>query len=103
MIEQTMNCIPLPKFDPTKATIKEGHEFISASGILDVEQRNIKIPDALFDFQDHVGLFVNKNGASNFANVERDLAHLNGCEVEVRIKILKFPTIQDTSKQEVEK
>jgi hypothetical protein len=81
----------MPKFDPTKTSIKEGYEFVSASGTLEVEQRLIKIPDALFSFQDYVGLFTRKDGAANLANVERDLAVLNGCEVEVRIKILKFP------------
>jgi len=90
--DQQVRCVKLPDFDPAKSNIKEGCEFVSASGVLDIERRHIKIESALFNFQDFIGVFKRENGASNFANVELDLAGLNGCEVEVKIKVLKFPS-----------
>lgn len=81
-----------------KGTIKEGEDFLSLSGVLDVERRCTIVENMtgfpIVHMEDFVGMVTRKDGGSNFANVERDLAHLNGCDVEVRIKIVAFPKSQ---------
>jgi hypothetical protein len=72
---------PLPK--NTKAKLGE---FVSAEGVIDVQKRYTELPTETI-----VGLFKREDGASNIANVEHDLAALNGCKVRVKIEVLEVP------------
>jgi len=79
-----MRFVPIPR-----NTKVEPKEFVSAEGRIEVEKR-IDYSE-LGSIETMVGLFVRENGASNIANVERDLEHLNGCLVRVKIEILEVP------------
>ena len=78
------------KFSPiprnTKAKLGE---IVLAEGVINVQKRLIETPT--LSLEDIVGTFDRENGASNFAIVETDLAHLNGCKVRVKVEILEVP------------
>lgn len=77
------------KFEPIpKNTKVKVGKFVLAEGIIDVEKRYTTFPTETI-----VGLFRRENGASNFGNVEHDLAWLNGCKVRVEVEILEVPKI----------
>lgn len=63
--------------------LKTTHE-----GWVYVDEMNA-IPDVTYKLL--TGLFVTKTGASNIANVERDLKLLNGHKVRVTIEVLDIP------------
>lgn len=104
MKSYTATFTPLPKFDPTKHNvIKEGYEFVSAEGVLEIEKRLVTVEESMLNMEDFVGMFTRENGGSNFSNVEHDLALLNGCKVRVKIEILKFPILDNPKEKEVKK
>jgi hypothetical protein len=80
---------------PVLECSKEGEIMVLEKGVkvthegwIDVDEMNA-IPDVTYKIL--TGLFVTKTGASNIANVERDLKQLNGYKVRVTIEILDVP------------
>lgn len=72
-------------------TIKEMEDTSKKSiyeGWVDVEEQQ-SIPDIPMNYL--TGLFITKTGASNIANVERELKILNGHKVRVIVEVLDVP------------
>lgn len=61
---------------------------VTHEGWVDVDEINA-IPDVTYKIL--TGLFVTKTGASNIANIERDLKQLNGYKVKVTMEVLDVP------------
>ncbi len=84
----------LPIFEPSE-DMKLG-EVVIAEGVIDIERRRMTDDDALIDLSDFIGGFKRERGWTNLSIIESHLAHLNGCEVRVKIEILEFPQQDST-------
>ena len=70
---------------PINTTAQLG-KVVIAEGVVHAEKRFTTMA-----IECVIGYIERKNGCSNLANVEQELAYLNGCKVRVIFEILKLP------------